>query len=114
MEYPKAGHLLPLDSGRVIGTAFALQILFKVPMWVGVLLAGLSTLLLLGLQRYGIRKLEIVIGSLVAVVGGCFFSVMVRASPSAKEIMTGMFVPKLSSDQATKNAIALLGALIVP
>ncbi|EOX91905.1 Nramp transporter, putative [Theobroma cacao] len=99
---------------QLIGTAFALQILFKVPMWVGVLLAGLSTLLLLGLQRYGIRKLEIVIGSLVAVVGGCFFSVMVRASPSAKEIMTGMFVPKLSSDQATKNAIALLGALIVP
>lgn len=39
----------------VIGTAFALNILFKIPVWVGVLLTGLSTLLLLGLQKYGVR-----------------------------------------------------------
>ena len=38
----------------VIGTAFALNILFKVPVWAGVLFTGLSTLLLLGLQRYGV------------------------------------------------------------
>lgn len=38
----------------VIGTAFAINILFHVPIWGGVLLAGLSTLLLLGLQRYGV------------------------------------------------------------
>ncbi|OMO56309.1 Natural resistance-associated macrophage protein [Corchorus capsularis] len=124
MEYPKPVNyclwilaevaVIAADIPQVIGTAFALQILFKVPMWIGVLLAGLNTLLLLGLQRYGIRKLEIVIGVLVLVVGGCFFSVMVRARPDPKEIMTGMFAPKLSSVEATKNAIALLGALIMP
>lgn len=38
----------------VIGTAFAINILFNVPIWGGVVLAGLSTLLLLGLQRYGV------------------------------------------------------------
>ena len=38
----------------VIGTAFALNILFHIPIWTGVLITGLSTLLLLGLQRYGV------------------------------------------------------------
>ncbi|XVF59118.1 hypothetical protein PTKIN_Ptkin07bG0249500 [Pterospermum kingtungense] len=124
MEYPRPVNyclwilaevaVIAADIPQVIGTAFALEVLFKLPMWIGVLFAGLNALLLLGLQRYGIRKLEIVIAALVLVVGGCFFSVMVRASPNAKEVMTGMFVPKLSNSQATTNAIALLGALIMP
>lgn len=38
----------------VIGTAFALNMLFKLPIWVGVLLTGLSTLMLLALQQYGV------------------------------------------------------------
>ena len=38
----------------VIGTAFALNILFHISIWTGVLITGLSTLLLLGLQRYGV------------------------------------------------------------
>ncbi|RRT65059.1 hypothetical protein B296_00041346 [Ensete ventricosum] len=39
----------------VIGTSFALNILFHIPVWAGVLITGLSTLLLLGLQRYGVN-----------------------------------------------------------
>ena len=38
----------------VIGTAFAFNLLFHIPVWVGVLITGSSTLLLLGLQRYGV------------------------------------------------------------
>lgn len=38
----------------VIGTAFALNMLFSIPIWIGVLLTGLSTLLLLALQQYGV------------------------------------------------------------
>ncbi|RVX23367.1 Metal transporter Nramp5 [Vitis vinifera] len=124
MEYPKPVNyclwilaevaVIAADIPEVIGTAFAINILFHVPIWGGVLLAGLSTLLLLGLQRYGIRKLEVAIGGLVLVVGGCFCSVMVHARPSAKDVVTGMFVPKLNGDGATRDAIALLGALIMP
>ncbi|XP_031385969.1 metal transporter Nramp1-like isoform X2 [Punica granatum] len=124
MEYPPAVNyclwalaevaVIAADIPEVIGTAVALNMLLKVPIWAGVLLAGLNTLLLLGLQRYGIRKLEIVIVVLLLVVGGCFFAVMVHARPSAEEIVTGMFVPKLDSGRATRDAVALLGALIMP
>ncbi|XP_057500821.1 metal transporter Nramp7.2-like [Actinidia eriantha] len=106
--------VIAADIPEVIGTAFALNILFNIPIWCGVLLAGLNTLLLLGLQRYGIRKLELAIGILVLVVGGCFFSVMVHARPNAEEVVIGMFVPKLSGTKATRDAVALLGALIMP
>lgn len=40
----------------VIGTAFALNMLFNIPVWCGVLLTGLSTLVLLALQQYGVSK----------------------------------------------------------
>ncbi|MFS7938419.1 putative NRAMP family protein [Helianthus anomalus] len=98
----------------VIGTAFGLNILFKIPVWVGVLLTGLSTLLLLGLQKYGVRKLEILIAILVFVMAACFFGEMSYVRPPAGEVLKGMFVPKLSGQGATGDAIALLGALVMP
>ncbi|XP_057962095.1 metal transporter Nramp7.2-like [Malania oleifera] len=106
--------VIAADIPEVIGIAFALNILFEIPMWGGVLLAGFSTLLLLGLQRYGIRKLEVAIVILVLVVGGCFCSEMVRANPNPKDILFGMFIPNLDGHGATRDAIALLGALIMP
>nr|GEX72020.1 metal transporter Nramp5-like [Tanacetum cinerariifolium] len=98
----------------LIGTAFALNILFKIPVWIGVLLTGFSTLLLLGLQKYGVRKLEILIAILVFVMAGCFFGEMSYVKPPAGEVLKGMFVPKLSGRGATGDAIALLGALVMP
>ncbi|KAJ0577442.1 putative NRAMP family protein [Helianthus annuus] len=106
--------VIAADIPEVIGTAFGLNILFKIPVWVGVLLTGLSTLLLLGLQKYGVRKLEILIAILVFVMAACFFGEMSYVRPPAGEVLKGMFVPKLSGQGATGDAIALLGALVMP
>ncbi|KDP32831.1 hypothetical protein JCGZ_12123 [Jatropha curcas] len=103
-----------LGVSTVIGTAFALNILFHIPLWVGVLCTGLSTLLLLGLQKYGVRKLEMLIALLVFVMAGCFFGEMSHVKPPATEVIKGMFIPKLSGQGATGDAIALLGALVMP
>ncbi|CAK9168738.1 unnamed protein product [Ilex paraguariensis] len=98
----------------LIGTAFGLNILFHIPLWAGVLLTGLSTLLLLGLQRYGVRKLEILITVLVFVMAACFFGEMVYVKPPTSDVLKGLFVPKLSGHGAVGNCIALLGALVMP
>ncbi|EPS63802.1 metal transporter, partial [Genlisea aurea] len=45
------------DIPEVIGTAFALNMLFNIPLWCGVLITGLSTLMLLLLQQYGVSML---------------------------------------------------------
>nr|XP_048332205.1 metal transporter Nramp5-like [Ziziphus jujuba var. spinosa] len=106
--------VIAADIPEVIGTAFALNILFNIPVWVGVLLTGGSTLLLLGLQRYGIRKLEMLIAVLVFIMAACFFGEMSYVKPPASKLLKGMFVPKLGGKGATGDAIALLGALVMP
>ncbi|KAJ1704591.1 hypothetical protein LUZ63_004370 [Rhynchospora breviuscula] len=106
--------VIAADIPEVIGTAFALNILFRIPIWVGVLITGSSTLLLLGLQRYGVRKLELLISMLVFVMAACFFGEMAYVKPPAVEVIKGLFVPKLNGSGATADAIALLGALVMP
>ncbi|KAI4366605.1 hypothetical protein MLD38_022465 [Melastoma candidum] len=102
------------DIPEVIGTAFGLNILAHIPVWVGVLMTGMSTLLLLGLQRYGIRKLELLITMLVFVLAACFFGEMGYAKPPVGPVVQGLFVPKLTGHGAVGNVIALLGALVMP
>ncbi|KAI0529355.1 hypothetical protein KFK09_001903 [Dendrobium nobile] len=106
--------VIAADIPEVIGTAFALNILFKIPVWAGVLITGCSTLLLLGLQRYGVRKLELLVSVLVFILAACYFGEMSYVKPPASEVMKGLFVPRLKGNGATADAIALLGALIMP
>ncbi|XP_028757574.1 metal transporter Nramp5-like isoform X2 [Neltuma alba] len=106
--------VIAADIAEVVGTAFALNILFHIPLWAGVLLTGFSTLLLLGLQRFGVRKLELLITTLVFIMAGCFFAEMSYVKPPASDVLKGMFVPRLDGHGATADAIALFGALIMP
>ncbi|EOA40144.1 hypothetical protein CARUB_v10008854mg [Capsella rubella] len=123
-EYPKVPNFMlwvvaeiavvACDIPEVIGTAFALNILFNIPVWIGVLLTGLSTLILLALQRYGIRKLEFLIAFLVLTIALCFFVELHYSKPDPKEVLYGLFVPQLKGNGATGLAISLLGAMVMP
>ncbi|XVF39285.1 hypothetical protein PTKIN_Ptkin01aG0022500 [Pterospermum kingtungense] len=106
--------VIAADVPEVIGSASALNILFHIPIWVGVLCTGFSTLLLLSVQRYGMRKLEMLMAVLVFVIAGCFFVVMGYVKPPASGVIKGIFVPRLSGQGATGDAIALFGSLITP
>lgn len=106
--------IVACDIPEVIGTAFALNMLFKIPVWIGVLLTGLSTLVLLALQQYGVRKLEFFIAFLVCTIAGCFFAELGYAKPDAKEVLKGLFVPQLKGNGAAGLAISLLGAMVMP
>ncbi|KAL6137838.1 hypothetical protein ACLB2K_063127 [Fragaria x ananassa] len=123
-EYPKKTNfilwvlaeisIVACDIPEVIGTAFALNMLFNIPIWIGVLLTGLSTLMLLALQQYGVRKLEFLIAFLVLTIAGCFFAELGYAKPAATEVLDGLFVPQFKGNGATGLAISLLGAMVMP
>ncbi|XP_073008352.1 metal transporter Nramp3-like isoform X2 [Typha latifolia] len=123
-EYPKVPNFIlwilaelavvACDIPEVIGTAFALNILFKVPVWCGVLITGLSTLMLLLLQQYGVRKLELLIAFMVFLMAVCFFVELAYAKPNSSEVLRGLFVPELKGSGATGLAISLLGAMVMP
>lgn len=106
--------IVACDIPEVIGTAFALNMLFKIPLWCGVLITGFSTLILLLLQQYGVRKLEILIAFLVFTIVVCFCVELGYAKPNSSEVLEGLFVPQLKGTGATKLAISLLGAMVMP
>jgi len=60
------------DIPEIVGTAFALNLLFGIPLWAGVLITSIDTLLFLGIQHFGIRYLELFIGSLVTIISLAF------------------------------------------
>ncbi|CAG7903232.1 unnamed protein product [Brassica rapa] len=105
---------LVLIAITLIGTAFALNMLFHIPVWIGVLLTGLSTLMLLALQQYGVRKLEFLIAFLVFTIAICFFVELHYSKPDPREVLHGLFVPQLKGNGATGLAISLLGAMVMP
>ncbi|AQK68138.1 metal transporter NRAT1-like isoform X1 [Zea mays] len=102
------------DIPEVLGTAFAFNILLGIPVWAGVVLTVLSTLLLLGVERFGARKLEFVVAAFMFAMAACFFGELSYLRPSAGEVVEGMFVPRLRGKGAAANAIALFGAIITP
>jgi manganese transport protein len=101
------------DLAEVLGMAIGLQLLFGLPLIWGVSLTVLDTLLLLLLQSYGMRKIEMFIISLVAIIGGAFVIEMILAKPDMGDVVVG-FIPTLPNDTALYIAIAIIGATVMP
>jgi manganese transport protein len=101
------------DLAEVIGSAIALQLLFGLPLLVGVVLTTLDVLLLLLLTHHGIRKLEAVVLALVGTMGVAFLIEIVLARPDWGT-MGGGFVPSLPDSGALYIAIGILGATVMP
>src|SRR5437588_3680485 len=100
------------DLAEVLGAAIGLNLLFHIPLLIGVLITAADTLLILVLQNYGIRKLEAFILSLIALMGVCFLVEILLAKPSAGEVVTGL-IPRLNHD-SLYIAIGILGATVMP
>lgn len=101
------------DLAEVLGMAIGLQLLFDIPLIWGVSLTVLDTLLILLLHSYGMRKMELFIISLVAIIGGAFFVEMILAKPDMGDLVTG-FIPTLPDETALYIAIGIIGATVMP
>src|SRR5689334_22835896 len=79
--------IIACDLAEVLGAAIGLQLLFHLPLLWGVLLTGLDVLLLLALGRLGMRRMEALILTLVATIGGCFAMEMFFSRPDLPAIL---------------------------
>ena len=100
------------DLAEVIGAAIGLNLLFHIPLLMGVLITSADTLLLLWFQSFGIRTIEAVVLALITVIAACFAIEIFWARPAVGELVTGL-VPRLNSD-SLYVAIAILGATVMP
>ncbi len=101
------------DLAEVLGMAIGLNLLLGIPLIWGVGVTLLDTILLLYLQRLGMRKLEAFIITLVAIIGICFLVEMIYARPSLTGVALG-FVPHKLSPAALYIAIGIIGATVMP
>jgi manganese transport protein len=110
------GAIVACDLAEVIGTAIALQLLFGLPLFAGVLLTTLDVFIVLGLQQYGFRRLEAFVIALLATISACFAFELAIAQPSLAGIAAG-FVPHatvLTDPGKLYLAIGILGATVMP
>ncbi len=121
-EYPKAISyilwilcelaIIACDLAEVLGAAIGLNLLFKIPLLVGVLATAADTLLVLWFTRLGIRVIEAFVLALIATIAGCFAFEILFAKPHLPDVVAGL-IPRLNS-QSIYIAVAIFGATVMP
>ena len=101
------------DLAEVVGMAIGLQLLFDLPLLVGVSITVADTLIILFLQKNGIRKMEAFIIALITVIGLAFIAEMIFAKPNGGDLIKG-FIPSIPNYDALYIAIGIIGATVMP
>jgi manganese transport protein len=104
------------DLAEVLGSAVALNLLFHIPLLLGVLLTALDVLIVLALQGRGFRLIEAFVITLIASIGLCFAYEIFFAHPIWREAARG-FIPHaeiLRNKEMLYIAIGILGATVMP
>jgi manganese transport protein len=104
--------IIACDLAEVLGTAIAINLLFGLPLIWGVFITALDVLVLLGLQKLGMRKLEAIIISLILIIGCCFIIEIFLAKPEWHSVASG-FIPSLPEGTLV-IAIGIIGATVMP
>ena len=110
------------DLAEVLGSAVAIHLLFpRISMLVAVIITGFDVILLLSLQRFGMRLIEAVILVLVGTIAVCYcieIFVLPQTQPSFSEMGRWLVAPNLPAFFGSRDlvylAIGIIGATVMP
>ena len=105
------------DLAEVLGSAVALNLLFHIPLLWAVIITGLDVLLLLALQRFGMRTIEAIVLLLIATIGVCYFIeifVLPQTHPGFLEMGRALISPSFRQHGMLYVAIGMIGATVMP
>ncbi len=104
------------DLAEVIGSAIALNLLFHIPIPVGIVITAADVLVVLYLQNKGFRLLEALVIALIATVGVCFLFEIILSQPPLAGVLRG-FIPSTAivrDPSMLYIAVGILGATVMP
>lgn len=110
------GAICATDLAEVIGTAIGLNLMFGIPLEIGVLLTAADVFLILWLQRVGFRWVEAFIIALLGVIAVCFGIQIALADPDWGAVILG-FAPTVEivkNPQMLYLALGIIGATVMP
>jgi manganese transport protein len=105
------------DLAEVLGSAVALNLLFHIPLLWAVIITGLDVLLILALQRFGVRTIEAIVLLLVATIGVCYFIeifILPQTKPNLLEMGQAIITPSFRQLGMLYVAIGIIGATVMP
>lgn len=104
------------DLAEVIGAAIALNLLFGIPLTIGIAITVVDVFVILMLQAKGFRWLESVVGGLIAIIFFCFLYEIVVSNPEWFPILKGLVPQKeiVFNPSMLYIAIGILGATVMP
>src|SRR5699024_4175943 len=100
------------DLAEVIGMAIGLELLFHMPLWLGITLTALDTFFILALQKVGIRKLEAIILGLIAVIGLSLLWEILVSKFVFGDVVAG-FVVSILINFALSIAFGVFGVMVL-
>jgi manganese transport protein len=105
------------DLAEVLGSAVALNLMFHIPLLWAVIITGLDVLLLLALQRFGMRTIEAIVLLLIVTIAGCYWLeifVLPQTHPNFLELGRSLVTPNLRHAGMIYLAIGIIGATVMP
>ncbi|HLV81658.1 MAG TPA: Nramp family divalent metal transporter [Chthonomonadaceae bacterium] len=102
------------DLAEFLGAALGFELLFHIPLLLGGILTGITTFIILGLERHGFRPLEAVITALVGVIAVSYLAETVLDRPSWGLIAIHSFIPQFQGSESVVLASGILGATVMP
>lgn len=106
--------IIACDLAEVVGSAVALNLLFGIPLTLGVLITGFDVLLLLALMKFGFRKIEAIVCTMVATIFACFVYEIAVAKPDWAAVGMGTLTPSMPNLEALLISLGILGATVMP
>jgi len=104
------------DLAEVIGSAIALNLLFGIPLSVGVVITVIDVFLILFLQSRGFRYIESIVGGLIFVIFASFLYEIFLSKPDIIPLLEGLIPKKeiITNPSMLYIAIGILGATVMP
>ena len=108
--------IVATDLAEVIGTAIGLNLLFGIPLELGVVITALDVFLILYLQNKGFRWVEAMVVALIGVIAVCFLLQIAMADPDWGQVIRG-FAPTtelVTNPDMLYLALGIIGATVMP
>jgi len=108
--------IIATDLAEVIGSAIALNLLFGIPLLIGILITTVDVLLLLLLQKKGFRIIESIVIVLMVTIFGVFAFEVIASKPEVGALLNG-YIPKMeivTHPQMLFISLGILGATVMP
>lgn len=104
------------DLAEVIGSAIALNLLFGIPLSIGVVITVIDVFLILFLQSKGFRYIESIVGGLIFVIFAAFLYEIFLSRPEIFPMLQGLIPKKeiIQNPSMLYIAIGILGATVMP